>query len=132
MMERQESKMVKDKTWVPLIGQDRLGQMYADQLKFAKKLGLSANMPPSEVNKWLKELCLCSMMESAELLEETNWKHWKKQAKTLDLEATRMEVVDELKFVLSKAIALSMTAEDLYQYFSRKGEINDQRQKEGY
>lgn len=130
-MERQESKMDK-KIRKPEVGFDRLGDMYAKQLIFAKSFGLSVNMPPAEVNKWLKELCLCSIMESAELLEETNWKHWKKQSKPLDVEAARMEVIDELKFVFSKAIALSMTSEDIYQYFSRKGEINEQRQKENY
>lgn len=130
-MERQESRMDR-KVRSPKNGMDRLGDMYARQTEFAKTLGLNVNMPPAEVNRWLKELCLCSIMESAELLEETNWKHWKKREKQLDLEAARMEVVDELKFVLSKAIALSMTAEDLFQYFSRKGEINEQRQKDGY
>ncbi len=120
------------KVYKPFGDLDKLEDMYSQQLFFAKGLGLGVNMPPAEVNRWLKELCLCSIMESAELLEETNWKHWKKVTKKLDLEAARMEVVDELKFVLNKAIALSMTSEDIYQYFSRKGEINEQRQKEGY
>ncbi len=120
------------KVRAPLAGLDRLGDMYVKQASFARKLGLTVNMPPAEVNRWLKELCLCSIMESAELLEETNWKHWKKEEKALDLEAARMEVVDELKFVMNKAIALSMSAEDIFQYFSRRGEINEQRQKENY
>ena len=130
-MQRQESRM-DGKTRRPLGGLDMLTDMYRQQVGFARRLGLSVNMPPAEVNRWLKELCLCSIMESAELLEETNWKHWKRSEKPLDLEAARMEVVDELKFVMNKAIALSMSAEDIYQYFSRKGEINEQRQKEGY
>lgn len=131
-MERQKSSMIKGKTYDVRAGQDRLGQMFDDQLKFARQFGLTPNMPPAEVNRWLKELSLCAIMENAELIEELNWKHWKKTTKPLDLEAARMEVVDDLKFLMSKAIALSMTAEDLYQYFSRKGEINEERQKSGY
>lgn len=130
-IERQESRM-DGKTYKPLEGLDRLEDMYGQQASFAAKLGLSKNMPPADVNRWLKELCLASFMENAELLEETNWKHWKKKTKPLDLEAARMEVIDELKFVMNKAIALSMSSEDIFQYFSRKGEINEQRQKESY
>lgn len=131
MVERQESRMGRRKVALPK-GKDKLDAMYERQEAFVKTFGVSRNMPPADISRWVKEFCLCSVAEQVELLEEVNWKHWKTAKKEIDIEAARFEVVDALKFLMGQAVALGMTADDLYRYDQRKAEINEKRQKDKY
>lgn len=130
--DRQESKLSPKKFSV-IPGRDRIGTMMAKQEAFMQTLGIDfKNMPPAERDKIIKECCLAAMVENVELLNEVNWKSWKKTKKPLDVEAARFEIIDDLCFLLEKAIILGMDSEMLFQYFLRKVEINEERQKNSY
>lgn len=47
---------------------------------------------------------LCIFMEFVELLDSCSWKHWKDVNKPHDVENVKMELVDILHFITSKAI----------------------------
>jgi NTP pyrophosphatase (non-canonical NTP hydrolase) len=115
-----------------LQGQDRLSTMVAGQAAFAARYFDVAKLTQAEREKWIKEMCLCVMVEAAELLNEVNWKHWKRTQKAMDTEQARFEIADLLCFLLNAAMLLGMDAESLFQYFMRKCEINRERQALNY
>lgn len=130
--DRQVCEM-KGKKFSVKAGRDRMGTMFHRQEEFMKAVGLDlVSMPPVERERLIKECCLADIVESVELLNEVNWKPWKRTKKPLDLEQARFEVVDKLCFLLEMAMALGMDAETLFQYHSRKVEINHERQTDGY
>jgi hypothetical protein len=82
--------------------------------------------------------------EASEILDWTPWKPWSKQLgnKSPDfpiekhfseehLREIRMEVVDQLHFVIEAAQILGMSSDDLYQMYLEKNGINHQRQDSG-
>jgi NTP pyrophosphatase (non-canonical NTP hydrolase) len=113
-------------------GLDRLSTMLRIQASFAKRYFDIGKMQQAEREKWIKEMCLCIAVESAELLDEVNWKHWKKTQKAMDLEQARFELADLFCFTLNVAMLLGMDAEAIFQYYMRKAEINRERQACGY
>jgi hypothetical protein len=113
-------------------GRDRIGTMFAKQEEFAKKFFDVKSMGPKEREEWLKEMCVADIAESVELMNETRWKHWKKNQPPMDIEQARFEVADKMAFLINMALLLGMDAEALFQYHSRKVEINAERQKANY
>ena len=130
-MERQACEMKGGRKAV-LPGQDRLGTMLTNQASFAKRYFDVTKLTQAERERWIKEMCLCLMAETAELLDEVNWKHWKKTQKNLDTEQARFEVADLQCFLFNLSMLLGMDAEALFQYYMRKAEINRERQAVGY
>ena len=116
----------------PQAGMDRLGTMVFDQASFAKRHFDVMKMPQAERERWIKEMCLCLTVEAVELLDNVNWKHWKKTQKAMDLEQARFEVADLMCFIFNTAMLLGMDAESLFQYTMRKQEINRERQAMQY
>ncbi len=130
-IDRQISKM-GEKQYSVKPGRDRLGTMFFSQEEFAKRFFDLKGLSPREREKWLKEMIMADIVESVELLNETNWKHWKKQTKEMDLEQARFEVVDKFKFLMTCALLLGMDAEMFFQMNQRKAEINAERQENNY
>jgi NTP pyrophosphatase (non-canonical NTP hydrolase) len=70
------------------------------------------------------------------------WKHWKKDhGKATDepfnlkhkyREKLIEEFVDKFIFVISQALVLGISADDIHRVYLKKNEINIQRQKDGY
>jgi NTP pyrophosphatase (non-canonical NTP hydrolase) len=131
MSERQICKMGEGKK-PTFEGMDRLGTMFARQAKFAERFFNVGKMTQNEREQWVKEMCLCDVDETMELLNEVNWKHWKKTKKDIDVEQARFEVADKACFLLNIALLLGMDAESLFQYFMRKAQINNERQAKSY
>lgn len=130
--DRQICKMT-EKSFSVKPGRDRIGTMFHKQEEFMKSIGIDlSSMPPVEREKLIKECCLADIVETTELLNEVNWKPWKKTKIKLDVEQARFEIVDKLCFLLEMAMALGMDAEMLFQYHSRKVQINHERQTNGY
>ena len=113
-------------------GMDRLGTMVFDQARFAKGYFNVMKLSQIERERWIKEMCLCLAVEVVELLDNVNWKHWKKRQKDMDLEQARFEVADLMCFIFNTAMLLGMDAESLFQYTMRKQEINRERQAMQY
>jgi NTP pyrophosphatase (non-canonical NTP hydrolase) len=131
MLERQVCKMGENKK-TTFEGMDRLGTMFARQAKFAERFFNVGKMTQVEREQWVKEMCLCDVSETMELLDEVNWKHWKKTRKDVDIEQARFEVADKVCFLLNIAMLLGMDAESVFQYFMCKVQINFERQARCY
>jgi dimeric dUTPase (all-alpha-NTP-PPase superfamily) len=69
--------------------------------------------------------------EIAELVDSVPWKWWAKYQK-FDEQNARVEVVDLFHFLISLAQTLGMSAEDVYQAYVKKNQVNLQRQETGY
>ena len=69
--------------------------------------------------------------EIAELVDSVPWKWWAKYQK-FDEQNARVEVVDLFHFLVSLARTLGMDAEDVYQAYVKKNQVNLQRQETGY
>ncbi len=130
-MDKQVCKMKGGRKVAP-IGMDRLGAMVQAQAKFASRFFDISKLSQAERERWLKEMCLCMTAETMELLDMVNWKHWRKQLKELDVEQARFEVADMQCFLFNIGILLGMDAEAMYQYYTRKVEINHERQAMQY
>jgi dimeric dUTPase (all-alpha-NTP-PPase superfamily) len=70
-------------------------------------------------------------VETGEMLQETNWKSWKKPKK-IDEEKFKEEIIDIWHFLANLTIGAGMDAKELHERFNKKFEENLRRQKEGY
>ena len=89
--------------------------------------------PPSDEDKakWILNYTRAMQQEIAELVDSVPWKWWAKYQKFDDQNA-RVEVVDLFHFLVSLAQTLGMSAEDVYQAYVKKNQVNLQRQDTGY
>jgi dimeric dUTPase (all-alpha-NTP-PPase superfamily) len=69
--------------------------------------------------------------EIAELVDSVPWKWWAKYQK-FDEQNARVEVVDLFHFLISLAQSLGMSADDVFQAYVKKNQVNLQRQESGY
>ena len=88
-------------------------------------------MSTEEKTKWLLNYCRAMSQEIAELTDSVPWKWWAKYQK-FDEQNARVEVVDLFHFLISLAQVLGMSADDVFQAYVRKNEVNFQRQETGY
>jgi len=86
----------------------------------------------------MKQYALALMMESAELMDWLPWKHWSVRSGNKKVPAVELfcdehmteiktEVVDCLHFLLSLALELDMTADDIFSLYVEKMEVNMKR-----
>lgn len=81
---------------------------------------------------WTKEHIMSIVAESMELLDLINWKHWKTKTKTINREEIKKEFIDLLHFVLAIAVVWELSADEIYEAYRIKHEINLRRHEEGY
>ena len=81
--------------------------------------------------KWLLNYCRAMSQEIAELTDSVPWKWWAKYQK-FDEQNARVEVVDLFPFLLSLAPVLGMSADDVFNAYVKKNEVNFKRQETGY
>ena len=86
---------------------------------------------PEERAKWVLNYTRAMQQELAELVDSVPWKWWAKYQK-YDEQNARVEVVDLFHFLVSLAQALGMSAEDVYQAYVKKNQVNYERQDAGY
>jgi len=97
-----------------------------------RKIGVE--LPPEseeEKAKWILNYTRAMQQELAELVDSVPWKWWAKYQK-FDAQNARVEVVDLFHFLVSLAQTLGMSAEDVYQAYVKKNQVNFQRQETGY
>ena len=97
-----------------------------------QRIGVS--LPPltdEEKAKWILNYTRAMQQELAELVDSVPWKWWAKYQK-FDAQNARVEVVDLFHFLVSLAQTLGMSAEDVYQAYVKKNQVNHQRQETGY
>ena len=67
----------------------------------------------------------------SELIDSVPWKWWAKYQE-YDIQNARVELVDILHFVVSLAQVMGMSADDVFELYTKKHELNHKRQDEGY
>ncbi len=97
-----------------------------------RRIGVA--LPPAseeEKAKWILNYTRAMQQEIAELVDSVPWKWWAKYQK-FDEQNARVEVVDLFHFLVSLAQTLGMNADDVYQAYVKKNQVNLQRQDTGY
>jgi dimeric dUTPase (all-alpha-NTP-PPase superfamily) len=111
---------------------DQLRELFRMQHALNERIGVRMEgMSPEEKTKWILNYCRAMSQEIAELTDSVPWKWWAKYQK-FDEQNARVEVVDLFHFLISLAQVLGMSAEDVFQTYVRKNEVNFKRQESGY
>jgi dimeric dUTPase (all-alpha-NTP-PPase superfamily) len=111
---------------------DKLDHIWEMQKALNRRIGVvTDNLSEEEKIRWILNYCRAMSQEIAELTDSVPWKWWAKYQK-FDEQNAKVEVVDLFHFLVSLAQVLGMTAEDLYQAYLKKNQINFKRQESGY
>ncbi|MBU6410551.1 MAG: dUTPase [Verrucomicrobia bacterium] len=89
------------------------------------------DMSEAEKTAWILNYCRAMSQEIAELTDSVPWKWWAKYQK-FDEQNARVEVVDLFHFLISLAQVLGMSADDVFNAYCKKNELNFKRQQSGY
>lgn len=111
---------------------DQLRELFRMQQALNQRIGVNTDgMNEAEKTKWILNYCRAMSQEMAELTDSVPWKWWAKYQK-FDEQNAKVEVVDLFHFLVSLAQTLGMTADDVYQAYLKKNQVNHQRQESGY
>src|SRR5579885_3189615 len=111
---------------------DQLRELFRMQKALNEHIGVrTENLSEADKTKWILNYCRAMSQEIAELTDSVPWKWWAKYQK-FDEQNARVEVVDLFHFLVSLAQTLGMTADDVYQAYVKKNQVNHQRQDSGY
>ncbi len=111
---------------------DKLETMFNMQQSLNERIGVrTAGMDEAQQTQWVLNYSRAMSQELAELIDSVPWKWWAKYQK-FDMQNARVEVVDLLHFLISLAQTLGMSADDVFQKYMKKNEVNVQRQESGY
>jgi len=111
---------------------DKFEEIFRMQDALNRRIGVA--LPPQsdeEKAKWILNYTRAMQQEIAELVDSVPWKWWAKYQK-FDEQNARVEVVDLFHFLISLAQTLGMSAEDVFQAYVKKNQVNLQRQDSGY
>jgi dimeric dUTPase (all-alpha-NTP-PPase superfamily) len=115
-----------------MLTKDKLEELFRMQAALNKRIGVdTAAMTDEERQKWVLNYCRAMSQEIAELTDSVPWKWWAKYQK-FDRQNARVEVVDLFHFLISLAQTLEMSADDVFQAYVKKNEVNFKRQDTGY
>ncbi|MDR1255000.1 MAG: dUTPase [Puniceicoccales bacterium] len=84
-----------------------------------------------ETAEWILNYARALQQEISELVDCVPWKWWAHYQK-MDIQNARVELVDIVHFVICLAQVLGMSAEDLFNAYLKKNEVNHHRQDVGY
>lgn len=112
--------------------QDQLRALFQMQKALNERIGvLTEGMSEEEKIRWILNYCRAMTQEIAELTDSVPWKWWAKYQK-FDGQNARVEVVDLFHFLISLAQVLGMSADDVFDAYCKKNEVNFKRQEGGY
>ena len=111
---------------------DKLQELFRLQETLNLRIGVdTAHLTTAERQQWVLNYCRAMSQEIAELTDSVPWKWWANYQK-FDPQNARVEVVDLLHFLISLAQVLEMNADDVYAAYTKKHQVNLQRQDSGY
>jgi dimeric dUTPase (all-alpha-NTP-PPase superfamily) len=111
---------------------DQFRELFRMQQALNERIGVrTEGMSDEEKTKWVLNYCRAMSQEIAELTDSVPWKWWAKYQK-FDEQNARVEVVDLFHFLISLAQVLGMSADDVFECYCKKNEVNFQRQNSGY
>ena len=111
---------------------DKFEEIFRMQDALNRRIGVS--LPPEaegDKAKWILNYTRAMQQEIAELVDSVPWKWWAKYQK-FDEQNARVEVVDLFHFLISLAQTLGMSADDVFQAYVKKNQVNLERQESGY
>ena len=112
--------------------QDQLRELFRMQKALNERIGVQTeSMSEEQKTEWVLNYCRAMNQELAELTDSVPWKWWAKYQE-FDEQNARVEVVDLFHFLISMAQGLGMTADDVFQAYLKKNEVNFKRQESGY
>jgi hypothetical protein len=120
-----------------------LAEIFKLQAELNKRIGfdtaaLHGDFDAAKAGRWLNDYIAAASNELEELRDCTYWKHWCAEAKEghrfalHDLQNARVEVIDLLFFWVSLAQCVGLNADDVYQLYLKKLQINHSRQDDRY
>ncbi|NLE20405.1 MAG: dUTPase [Clostridiales bacterium] len=107
---------------------DRLEEMLDIQRSLNERIKEKRGLQGIDRTVWLQRYALAMLSETAEMLDEVNFKWWK-NPKPVDDAALKEELVDILHFFLSMCLAAGMDAEEMYRIYLEKNRENVARQE---
>jgi dimeric dUTPase (all-alpha-NTP-PPase superfamily) len=111
---------------------DKLEEIFRLQQTLNRRIGVdTARMTDKQRQQWVLNYCRAMSQEIAELTDSVPWKWWAKYQK-FDKQNARVEVVDLLHFLISLAQVLGMDADDVFEAYTKKHNVNLARQQSGY
>ena len=111
---------------------DQLRELFRMQKALNEHIGVNTDgMSDEQKTEWVLNYCRAMGQEIAELTDSVPWKWWAKYQR-LDEQNARVEVVDLFHFLISLAQVLGMSADDVYDAYVKKNEVNFLRQESGY
>jgi dimeric dUTPase (all-alpha-NTP-PPase superfamily) len=111
---------------------DQFRELFRMQKALNERIGVhTQDMNEQEKTRWVLNYCRAMSQEIAELTDSVPWKWWAKYQKFDDQNA-RVEVVDLFHFLISLAQVLGMSADDVFNAYCKKNEVNFKRQETGY
>ena len=81
---------------------------------------------------FIKDMVIAATDELHEVLGETRWKPWTTGPRTVNVENYKKEMVDLFHFFMNLMLAVDMTADELYDMYRFKRQVNIKRQEDGY
>ncbi len=119
-------------TLAPMESSDQLRELFRMQRALNERIGVKLDdLSDEEKTTWVLNYTRAMTQELAELTDSVPWKWWAKYQK-LDEQNARVEVVDLFHFLISLAQVLGMSADDVFQAYVKKNEVNFKRQESGY
>ncbi|MFA5676191.1 MAG: dUTPase [Christensenellales bacterium] len=106
---------------------DKLESIFEYQGRFDAELAQTRGLTGISMEQWIQKETLAMLSELAELIDEVNFKWWK-NAKPVDTDKVKDELVDILHFFVSMCIKTGMDANELYRRYIDKNKENFARQ----
>lgn len=111
---------------------DKLDEIFQLQEGLNRRIGVdTSTMTDEQRVQWVLNYTRALQQETAELIDSVPWKWWAKYQE-FDQQNARVEVVDLFHFLISIAQVLGMSAEDVYEAYTKKNKVNHNRQDSGY
>ena len=111
---------------------DRLDTLFDLQKQLNLRIGVDSDrMSDDERQQWLLNYCRAMSQEIAELTDCVPWKWWAKYQE-FDRQNARVEIVDLLHFLISLAQVAGMSADEIFEAYTKKHDVNLNRQESGY
>ncbi len=111
---------------------DKLDEIFQLQKTLNERIGVDLdNLDEEGQIKWTLNYVRAMQQELAELVDSVPWKWWAKYQE-FDSQNAKVEVVDMFHFLVSAAQVLGLSADDIYQAYVKKNQVNMQRQDSGY
>jgi len=111
---------------------DKLENMFYLQKLLNRRIGVDTDrMTEAQRQQWMLNYCRAMTQEAAELTDCVPWKWWASYQK-FDKQNARVEIADLLHFLISLAQVMELTADDLFDLYTKKHRLNLARQESGY